>query len=229
VWLVTTSTRSRTATGNGRVAPRYAAREPVDATVSAAAAPGVLGLFGLFTATVLYGSALAGWWGGSGSPILIFPFTVMLGGLAQLVAALSALRARDALTAAVHGIWSGFWLAFGLYELLVTTRRLPLLTSGRGVAFDFGMWFAPLAAITAATALAAVARSLGLVAVLAPLAGASLFTAVGFTGGLRWSLTLAGWLFVVSAAAAWYLGTALLLESQHGRAVLPTGRRRSPA
>src|SRR3954452_2687858 len=89
--------------------------------------------------------------------------------------------------------------------------------------------YAPLARITAATALASIARSLALVAVLAPLAGASLFTAVGYTAGLRWSLTLAGWLFVVSAAAAWYLGTALLLESQHGRAVLPTGRRRSPA
>jgi succinate-acetate transporter protein len=224
---VTTSTRSRTATGNGRVAPRYAAPETDDAAV-AAAAPGVLGLFGLFTATVLYGGGLAGWWGGSGTPILIFPFTVMLGGLVQLVAALSALRARDALTAAVHGIWSGFWLAFGLYELLVTTRRLPLITSGRGVAFDFGMWFVPLAAITAATALAAIARSLALVAVLAPLAAASLFAAVGYTAPLRWSLTLAGWLFVVSAAAAWYLGAALLLESQHGRAVLPTGRRGSP-
>jgi succinate-acetate transporter protein len=222
-------TRSRTATGTGRPARRYAAPEPVDDAVVAAAAPSVLGLFGLFTATVLYGSALAGWWGGAGSPILLFPFTVMLGGLAQLVAALTALRARDALTAAVHGIWSAFWLAFGLYELLVTTRRLPVLTAGRGVAFDFGMWFVPLAAITAATAVAAVARSAGLVAVLAPLAGASLFTAVGFTAGQRWSLTLAGWLFVAAAAAAWYLATALLLESQRGRAVLPTGRRRSLA
>jgi succinate-acetate transporter protein len=224
---VTTLTRSRTATGDGRMTRRYANPEPVDEAVAAAAAPSVLGLFGLFAATVLYGSVLAGWWGGSGSPILIFPFTFMLGGLAQLVAALSALRDRDALTVAVHGIWSAFWLGFGLYELLVTTRRLPLLTAGRGVEFDFGMWFVPLAAITAAVAVAAVARSLALVAVLAPLAGASVFTAVGFTVNVRWPLTAAGWLFVVAAAAAWYLGTALLLESQHGRAVLPTGRRRS--
>ena len=222
---MSTLTRGRPATGNGRVAGPYAAPDPTDAAVAAPAASAVLGLFGLFTATALYGSTLAGWWGASGSPILIFPFTLVLGGLVQLVAALSALRARDALTSAVHGIWGGFWLAFGLYELLVTTRRMPLLTSGRGVAFDFGMWFVPLAAVTAAAALAAAARSLGLVAVLAPLAGASVFTAVGFTAPLRWSLTLAGWLFVVSAVAAWYLGTALLLESQRGRAVLPTGRR----
>jgi succinate-acetate transporter protein len=223
---VTTSTRSRpAATGNGHVSRRYADHEAADEAVVAAAAPSVLGLFGLFTATVLYGSAMAGWWGGSGTPILIFPFTLMLGGLAQLVAALAALRARDALTTAVHGIWSLFWLAFGLYELLVTTGRLPLLTAGRGVAFDFGMWFVPLAAITATAAVAALARSLGLVAVLVPLAGASGLTAVGFTAGARWALTLAGWLFGVAAVAAWYLGPALLLESQRGRAVLPTGRR----
>jgi succinate-acetate transporter protein len=186
----------------------------------------VLGLYGLFTATVLYGSTLAGWWGGSGTPILIFPFVVMVGGVVQLIAALWAARAADPLGAAVHGVWAAFWLGFGLYQLLATTRRLPVAVQGRGSGFDFGMWFVPLTAITAAAAVAAVASSLGLVAVLTALTGASLFAVLAFTSTHRWALTASGWLFVVAAAGAWYLASALLLESQRGRPVLPTGRRR---
>jgi succinate-acetate transporter protein len=222
---VTTWTRRHASVGHRRAAPEYATPDtPDDAT--AAAAPSVLGLYGLFSATVLYGSALAGWWGGSGTPILIFPFVMLLGGLAQLVAGLGAARARATLPAVVHGVWGSFWLAYGLYQLLVATHRLPVVTPGRGVAFDFGMWFVPLTAITAAAALAAVATSLGHVAVLTPLAGGSLFTAVGLAADRHWALTVAGSAFVVAAAAAWYLGSALLVASQHGRAVLPTGRRR---
>jgi succinate-acetate transporter protein len=224
---VSTSTRTRPAVGNGHV-PRLREFSPAanDVGQDDAVAPSVLGLYGLFTATVLYGSTLAGWWGGSGSPILIFPFVVVLGGVVQLLAALWAARAADPLGAALHGVWGAFWLGFGLYQLLVTTRRLPVPVPGRGSGFDFGMWFVPLTAVTAALALAAVATSLGLAAVLTSLTGASLFAVLGFTGTDQWALTASGWLFVVAAAGAWYLASALLLESQRGRPVLPTGRRR---
>jgi hypothetical protein len=190
------------------------------------AAPSVLGLFGLFAATVVYGSTLAGWWGGTASPILVFPFVTMLGGLAQLIACVWAHRDRDELAAAVHGVWSAFWLAFGVYELLVTVGKLPQPVTGRANAVDFGMWFVPLAAITAALALAAVGRSIVLAGILTVLAGAAVLAAVGFAGNQPWSVRTSGWLFVLAAALAWYLASALLIENERGRAVLPTGRRR---
>jgi succinate-acetate transporter protein len=189
------------------------------------AAPSALGLYGLFAAAVLYGSNLAGWWGGSGSPILIFPFVAMLGGLAQLVAAVWAHGDRDELTAAVHGVWGAFWLAFGLYQALVTVRRLPVATLGQGVAVDFGMWFVPLAAITAALAVAAAGRSVVLAGTLALLSVASIFEAVAYAGNHGWSLTLSGWLFVGGAALAWGLASTRLIDSGWGGA--PTGRRRT--
>jgi succinate-acetate transporter protein len=224
---VTTWTRSRPAVASGHAGARPSAADAAGDALDTVAAPSVLGLFGLFSATVLYGSALAGWWGGSGTPILIFPFVVMLGGLVQLVAAAWSARSAEGLPAVVHAVWGAFWLAYGLYQLLVTTRRLPLAVTGKGVAFDFGMWFVPLTAITAATALAATVRHPGLVAVLAPLTAASLFSALGLTGNLHWSLTLAGWLFVVAAAVAWFVGSALLMDSQRDRAGAPAGRRRA--
>jgi succinate-acetate transporter protein len=191
------------------------------------AGPSALGLYALFSAAVLYGSNLAGWWGGSGSPILVFPFIAMLGGLAQLVASAWAHGDRDDLAATAHGVWGAFWLAFGLYQALVTTGRLPAATLGRGVAVDFGMWFVPLAAITAALAVAAIDRSVALAGVWSLLAAAAIFAAVGYVGAHRWSLTVSGWLFVAGAVLAWVLATARLVDREL-RPVAPPSRRRRP-
>jgi succinate-acetate transporter protein len=192
------------------------------------AAPSILGLYGLFAATLIIGANMAGWWGSPTSPVLVFPLIMMLGGLAQFTAGVWAYRARDGLATALHGIWGAFWLAFGLYQLLAATGVLPLPTQSRAAAVDFGMWFVPLTAITAAMTVAAAAASIGLVTVLASLTAGSLFAALGFMGAQSWSITLAGWLFFISACLAWYVASAMLIEGEHGRTVLPTGRR-SPA
>lgn len=191
------------------------------------AAPSVLGLFGFFAATLVVGSHLAGWWGSVTAPTLVFPFALALGGLAQLLAGMWAYRARDALATAMHGIWGAFWIAFGLYQLLVTTGNLPAVTGVPDA--PFGFWFIPLAAITMMGALAALGVGLGLFAVLAPLATGSAFAAAGYIGGFSWCVTLAGWLFVFSAGFAWYLASAMMMQASFGRTVLPTGEWRSAA
>jgi uncharacterized protein len=185
------------------------------------AAPSVLGLFGFFAATLLVGSNLAHWWGTTSSALDVFPFALMLGGVAQFLAGMWAYRARDGLATAMHGTWGAFWLAFGLYQLLAATGTLPTVSMPLDPAFGF--WFIPLAAITAVGALAALARSIGLFAVLAPLAAGSGFAAAGWIGGYGWCLTIAGWLFVFAAGFAFYAASAMLLASAYGRTVLPTG------
>jgi succinate-acetate transporter protein len=191
------------------------------------AAPSILGLFGFFAATLLVGSNMAGWWGTAASQTLVFPFALMLGGVAQFLAGMWAYRARDGLATAMHGIWGTFWLAFGLYQLMVTTGNLPAVTMPRDV--SFGFWFIPLAAITGMGALAALARNLGLFAVLAPLATGSGFAAAGFIGGFAWCLTVAGWLFVFAAGFAFYAAGAMMLKESYGRTILPTGEFRAAA
>jgi hypothetical protein len=37
---------------------------------------------------------------------------------------------------------------------------------------------------------------------------------------------MAGWIFVVSAACAWYVATAMLLTSVSGASILPLGKRK---
>jgi succinate-acetate transporter protein len=191
------------------------------------AAPSILGLFGFFAATLLVGANMAGWWGTAASQTLVFPFALMLGGVAQFLAGMWAYRARDGLATAMHGIWGTFWLAFGLYQLLVTTGNLPAVSTPLDAAFGF--WFIPLAAITAMGAVAALARNVSLFAVLAPLATGSGFAAAGFIGGYSWCLTVAGWLFVFAAGFAFYSASAMMLEESYGRTILPTGGYKAAA
>jgi succinate-acetate transporter protein len=191
------------------------------------AAPSILGLYGFFAATLLVGSNMAGWWGTPASQTLVFPFALMLGGVAQFLAGMWAYRARDGLATAMHGIWGTFWLAFGLYQLLVTTHDLPTVTMPLDV--SFGFWFIPLATITGMGALASLARHVGMFAVLAPLATGSGFAAAGFIGGFTWCLVVAGWLFVFSAGFAFYAASAMMLKESYGRTILPTGEYRAAA
>jgi uncharacterized protein len=203
----------------GRPPQQWAERSRI--VLTPVATPSILGLFGFFAATLLVGSIMAHWWGTTASALAIFPFAVMLGGVAQFLAGMWAYRARDGLATAMHGIWGAFWLAFGLYQLLVATHTLPAVVTPLDPAFGF--WFIPLALITGMGTLAALARNLGTASVLASLATGCGFAAAGWIGGVGWCLTVAGWLFVFSAGFAFYTASALMLASAYGRTVLPTG------
>jgi succinate-acetate transporter protein len=187
------------------------------------AAPSVLGLFGFFAATLAVGSNLAGWWGNDTTTALyLAPMAVFFGGVAQFAAGLFAFRARDTLATAMHGIWGAFWMAWGLYELLVASGTITGVVGSYFPAMGF--WFLALAMITLSGALATLARNVSIFAVLAPLATGSGFAAAGYIGGYLTPLRVGGWLFVFAAGFAWYAATAMLLESSYGRVILPVGK-----
>jgi succinate-acetate transporter protein len=186
------------------------------------AAPSILGLFGFAGATFMVAANQAHWFGNPMSPIILFPFAAMFGGLAQFLAGMWAYRARDGVATAAHGTWGAFWLGYGLLWLLVATGDVTLPTNGKVV--ELGYWFLVLAGITASIALASLGESLGLFAVLSTLAAGSALTAVGFlTTGTGWE-QVGGWVLIASALIAWYVATAMLLASAWGRTVLPTGK-----
>jgi succinate-acetate transporter protein len=187
------------------------------------AAPSILGLFGFFVGTIMVGSNIAGWWGTSTSGLAVWPFALTAGGLAQLLAGMWAYRARDGLATAIHGIWGAFWLAWGIMQLLVATGVATPVPLG-SVDSGFAMWFVALAAITMMGALGSLVESLGIFLVLAPLAGGSAVFAAGLFAGNLTLDRIAGWLFVIAAAAAWYTASAMMLASTAGRTVLPLGK-----
>jgi uncharacterized protein len=200
--------------------------EPADAgfptriVLQPIAAPSVLGWFGFAGATFVVGAWMAGWFGSPASPDYLFPFAALVGGLAQLVAGAWSFRARDTLAAAMHGIWGAFWLGYGVLWALFATGNLiqPV-----GTFSSLGYWFLALAAITASGAIAALARSVPLFMLLASLTGGAIVAAAGYLADSDSALTVAGYFLVISAVAAWYEATAMLLADSFGRVMLPLG------
>jgi succinate-acetate transporter protein len=191
------------------------------------AAPSILGLFGFMGATLIVAGNMAGWYGSpTTSPLYLFEFAAFFGGLAQFLAGMWCFRARDALGTAMHGTWGSFWMAYGLLNLLAATKTITLPT---GAFPELGWWFIVLAAITGMGAIASLAESLSLFSVLGLLAAGSAFAAAAFVGGSIGLQHAAGYIFVASAAAAWYTASAMMLENTFGRVILPLGKLKKAA
>jgi succinate-acetate transporter protein len=60
--------------------------------------------------------------------------------------------------------------------------------------------------------------------VLGTLTAGSALTAAGFWAGSVDTIRAGGWLFVISAAAAWLVAGAMVLEHSFGRTIVPIGK-----
>lgn len=186
------------------------------------APPSIVGLYGFMGATMMIGAWQAGWYGNVSTPLIVFPFAMVFGGIAQFIAGQHAFRARDGLGAAVHSTWGSFWIAFGIYWVLVAGHVLVAKPLGAPQP-NFAIWFVVLALITSVCAVASVAVNLGFTQVLTFLAAGSAVTAAGFWGGDLDVLRAGGWLFVISAGVAFYAATAMVFYGTFKRVILPLG------
>ncbi|MFA1538508.1 acetate uptake transporter family protein [Actinomadura monticuli] len=193
------------------------------------AAPSILGLFGLAGATMMVGAWQAGWYGNAATPLILWPFVLFFGGLAQFAAGMWAYRARDGLATAVHGMWGAFWIAWGLLFMLVSIGSAPAALAPilGTVREGFAFWFVALAVITGICALAALGENIVFALLLGCLAVGAGFTAAGFWAPSNWSLDVGGWLFVATAVIALYAAAAMMMENTFGRTILPTGKYRA--
>ncbi|HEY0416506.1 MAG TPA: GPR1/FUN34/YaaH family transporter [Gaiellaceae bacterium] len=193
------------------------------------AAPSVLGLFGFAAATFMVALHLTGVYGGATANYTLWPFAAVFGGIAQFMAGMWAFRVRDTIATAMHGMWGSFWIAFGILNILQMWDKIPAHPAGSVSDPQFAMWFYTLAAITLAGALAAIAESVALFAVLATLAAGSAVFAIGLSvGSVSW-VKVAGWVLVASAILAYYTATAIMMLSGAGKVILPLGKPKKAA
>jgi succinate-acetate transporter protein len=186
------------------------------------AAPSILGLYGFAGATFMVAAHMAHWFGSSHTALLLAPFVVFFGGLAQFLAGMWAFKARDGLATAMHGMWGSFWMAYGVLSWIIANGTVA---APAGALFpELGYWFIVLAAITWVGMGAALADNKALVTVLVFLAGGSTISAIGLLVGVEGLMILAGYLFIISAIAAWYTASALMLYETYGREVWSLGR-----
>lgn len=215
--------------GDGASSEHAYWRQRTTISLQPLAAPSILGLYAFAGSTFIVAANLAGRYGDdSTTPLILFPFALAFGGIAQFLAGMWAYRARDGLATAVHGTWGSFWIAYGIYHLLVALAVLPGPVNDPVAAASFGFWFVALAAITLVGAVAATAENLGLAAVLATLAAGAALLAIGLIGGVSLVEAVGAYVLIVSAVLAWYVASAMLLESTFKRVVLPVGKRGAP-
>lgn len=200
-------------------------RDHTQITLSPVAAPSILGLYGFAAATFIVAGNIAGWYGNDTvTPLILAPFAFAAGGIAQFLAGMWSYRARDGLATGIHGIWGSFWIAYGIYQLLVATGAAPSTATSSVAATAFGFWFIALAAITWIGAFAVAAENIAISLVLLTLAAGSTLLAIGMIGGFAGVTTAAGWVLVASAVIAWYTASAMMLEATYKRVILPMGK-----
>jgi hypothetical protein len=223
-------THTTTTTGNGHDTSDYAFwRDHTTISLQPVAAPSILGLFGFAVSTFMVAANMAGWYGNDTvTPLVLFPFAFAFGGIAQLLAAMWAYRARDALATGIHGAWGSFWIGYGIYQLLVAMQVLPASSTNPAAATAFGYWFIGLAALTWIGFIAALAENIAVSLVLLTLAAGSTVLAIGLTTGVHGWITAAGYVLMMSAVLAWYTASAMVLQSSMKRVVLPMGAKGQP-
>ena len=189
------------------------------------AAPSILGLYGLAGATFMVAAHMAHWFGVGDmrTSLYLFPFAAIFGGLAQFLAGMWAYKARDGVATAVHGMWGSFWIAYGILCVIFAVSKIAVPV-GRWP--ELGFWFVVLAAVTWVTVAAASAENGSLVTVLTFLAAGSTTAAIGEFTGVMWLMILTGYLFIIASIAAWYTGSALMLEEAFGKEVWGLGKSR---
>jgi succinate-acetate transporter protein len=89
---------------------------------------------------------------------------------------------------------------------------------------SFAFWFITLTLVTGWEALAALAQNMLLFITLGVLTAAGALTAAAYYAGSLGTAHADGWLYVISAAAAWLVGGALVLENSFGRSIVLLGK-----
>lgn len=214
---------ARSVHGNNGYSEREWGGIPARIFLQPIAAPSVLGLFGFAGATFIVAANLAGWYGTTTTtPLFLFPFAAIFGGVAQFSAGLWAYRARDALATAMHGTWGSFWIAYGVFWWLTANGTITPPTGSTFV--PLGYWFMVLAAITTMGALASLFEGAALFGVLSTLAAGSILLAIAYLIGSSTLITWGGWVLVASAIIAWYTASAMMIAATAGRTILPLFR-----
>ncbi|GAA1204959.1 acetate uptake transporter family protein [Pseudonocardia alaniniphila] len=212
-------------------------------TLSPVFARFIIGLFGIVAATFMVAVNLAGWQGGADHLLVLFPFArttggiaqflagmwaycaLTVGGLAQFLAGMWAYHVRDALAIAMHGLWGSFWIAYGLYTLLVALGVLPPILARDSTASAYGFWFVVLGAITWIGAPAATTENVALAAALTMLTAGCALLAIGLLGVHAAVLGVGAYQLITGGLLPWYLAGATVLQATFGRHVLPIGER----
>jgi succinate-acetate transporter protein len=193
-------------------------KERTSVVESGVADPAPLGLAAFALTTFAFSIANAGLVGEAAINHFV-PLALIYGGLAQFIAGMWEFRNQNTFASTGFTSYGAFWIALGILEIFarqlgIAEEQVPVALAWTFTAwaiFTLYMWIGSWG----------VNAALGIVFTLL-LATFILLAATEFTQSMGLH-QIAGWVGIVTAASAWYVSAADVLNDTYGRTILPVG------
>lgn len=177
--------------------------------------PAPLGLFGFALTTWLLSMINAGLLSGTGMG-MILAMAVAYGGTAQFVAGLGEMKVGNTFGFVAFCSYGAFWWSFALFVEFFA----------KGVPGEMVGWYLLLwGAFTFALFIGTFALNTALQLVFGALTATFVLLALGELLGASSLHTFGGYFGLLTAAFAFYLGAAGIINGAHGREILPIGAK----
>ncbi len=177
--------------------------------------PAPLGLTGFALTTWMLSMVNAGWFNGDAVP-LVLASAFAFGGTAQFAAGLMEMPRGNTFGVVAFCSYGAFWWSFALFEKFFVTN-VPAHFVGWWLilwgVFTLYMWIGSLALSAAVQGI-----------FLALWITFGLLAAAEFSG-IAWLKMAGGYAGLITAAIAFYVAAADVINETHERAILPTGER----
>jgi len=213
-------TRAGTVSGPLTRQETAALAESAQATI---ADPIPLGLAGFASARFTISTLYAGWFTfGPGDLAIAIPVALIFGGVASFLAGMWAFRRGNTLAATVFGTFGAFNASWALLQWMVLVGLVPAVANGGSPGDVEGILVLTFSLISLYLGLAALGQNLWLAAVLFTMALTHGFLGVwALSPQSSWLRIVGGYCGMVSAALAFLVSAAVVINSAHGRELLP--------
>jgi len=185
----------------------------VEVTPTPAADPAPLGLAAFALTTFLLSVKNAGWTDGGAAWL---GFALAYGGLAQFTAGMWEFRNRNVFGATAFSTYGAFWIGLGAYALLIEAGSPNALN-------DLGWILVAFAIFNTYMMLWSTRVNAGVFLVFLTLEITEIVLAAGFLADNETWINVGGGAGVVTAAVAWYVSAAGVVNGMAGRKVLTVG------
>ncbi len=205
-------------------------RQEVDTVAASAQAaiadPIPLGLAGFASARFTISTVYAGWFRFSPAALaIVIPVALIFGGVASFLAGMWAFRRGNVLAATVFATFGAFNAAWAVLQWMMLVGLVPAVVAGGSPASVDGVLVLTFSLISLYLGLAALGQNLGLAAVLFTMALTHAFLGVwALTPQTTWLRIVGGYWGMLSALLAFFVSAALVINSAHGRELIPIPR-----
>jgi hypothetical protein len=188
-------------------------KKALEVAPSPVADPAPLGLAAFALTTFLLSAKNAGWTDGGAAWL---GFALAYGGLAQFAAGMWEFRNRNVFGATAFSTYGAFWIGLAGYVLLVETGSPNAMN-------DLGWIMVAFAVFNTYMMLFSSRVNVGVFMVFLTLEVTEIVLAAGFLTANDSLIQVGGLVGVVTAAVAWYVSAAGVVNGMAGRKVLTVG------